>query len=102
MRYDNGPVLLFINGKNYGMMNIGERRDGSGIHENNPTIRTKDVDLIMFRDDMGMRVGRNKLGQGMASIRNDGKVVYKGYFLDSAVEYRKISESARRSGCTSD
>ena len=99
-RYDNGPVLLFINGKNYGMMNLGEKRDDSGIHENNPTVKSKDVDMVVLRDDMGMRMGRAKLGEGLASIRNDGKIVYKGYFMDGAVEYEQVSESARRSGCT--
>jgi hypothetical protein len=100
LRYDNGPVLLFINGKNYGMMNMGEKRDNSGISGNNPKVNSEDIDLITVRDDMGFRVGRDKVGEGVVSIRNDGKVVYKGYFMDGALEYENISESARRSGST--
>jgi hypothetical protein len=100
MRHDNGPVLLFINGKNYGMMNIGEKRDNTGIAENNPSVKSSDVDLLVMRDDMGMRIGRDKLAEGAASIRNDGKVLFRGYFLDGAVEYEEVSECARRSGCT--
>ncbi|MBN2452992.1 MAG: lamin tail domain-containing protein [Candidatus Omnitrophica bacterium] len=100
IRHDNGPVLLFINGKNYGMMNIGEKRDNTGIAENYPSVNSSDVDLLVMRDDMGMRVGRDKLAEGAASIRNDGKVLFRGYFMDGAVEYEEVSEAARRSGCT--
>ncbi|MBF0252972.1 MAG: lamin tail domain-containing protein [Candidatus Omnitrophica bacterium] len=101
IRYDKGPVLFFINGENFGMMNIGEKRDNTGITENNPLVQSSDVDLVVIRDDMGMRIGRNKLGQGDAYIRHDGKVVYRGYFMDGAVEYEEISESAKQKGTTS-
>jgi len=97
-RDDNGPVLLFINGKNYGMMNIGEKRDNVGIVENNPSVKSKDVDLLVMRDDMGMRIGRDKLAEGAAFMRDDSKVMYKGYFGDGAVEYEEMSESARLGG----
>ncbi|MFH1878745.1 MAG: lamin tail domain-containing protein [Candidatus Omnitrophota bacterium] len=100
IRDDNGPVLFFINGKNYGMMNIGEKRDNTGISDNNPSVKSGDVDLITVRNDMGMRVERHKLGEGTVHIRQDAKVVYKGYFEDGAVEYEEISESAKRSGST--
>jgi len=100
IRDDNGPALLFINGKNYGMMNISEKRDNTAISENNQSVKSRDIDLLVFRDDMGMRIGRNQLGKGAPFIREDAKVVYKGYFEDGAVEYEEISESARRSGST--
>jgi len=100
IRDDNGPVLLFINGKNYGMMNMVEKRDNTWVSEHHPDIKSEDVDIIVLRDDMGMRVGRDKLKEGAVSIRNDGQVLYKGYFMDGAVEYEEVSESARRSGCT--
>lgn len=100
IRDDNGPVLFFINGKNYGMMNIGEKRDNTGINENNPSIKSSDVDLLVVRDDMGMRIGRNALGKGTAYIRNDAKVVYKGFFVDGAIEYEEISDSAKLNGST--
>jgi hypothetical protein len=100
IRDDNGPVLFFINGKNYGMMNIGEKRDNTGISENNPHVKAKDVDLLVVRNDMGIRVERHKLGEGAVFIRHDAQVVYKGYFEDGAVEYEEISESSRRGGST--
>ncbi len=100
IRDDNGPVLFFINGKNYGMMNIGEKRDNTGINENNPSVKSKDIDLVVVRDDMGMRIGRQKLGKGAAHIRHDARVVYKGYLEDGAIEYEEISEIARRTGST--
>ncbi|MBD3425608.1 MAG: hypothetical protein GF409_00070 [Candidatus Omnitrophica bacterium] len=100
IRDDNGPVLFFINGKNYGMMNIGEKRDNTGISENNPSVRSSDVDLVVVRDDMGMRIGRHMLGKGAAYIRHDSRVVYKGYVQDGAIEYEEISASARRTGST--
>ncbi|MBD3380227.1 MAG: hypothetical protein GF408_07185 [Candidatus Omnitrophica bacterium] len=101
VRDDGGPILLFINGKNYGLMNIGEKRDNTGISENNPLVDSSEVDLVVVRDDMGLRIGRNKLGKGTAFIRHDAKVVYKGYFDDGAVEYEEISRSARLNGSTS-
>ena len=100
MRKDNGPVLFFINGKNCGLMNIGEKRDNTGLKENNPSLNSKDVDLLVMRDDMGFRFGRNNIEKGRAFIRPDGKVLYKGYFMDGAVEYEEVSESARRNGST--
>jgi hypothetical protein len=100
MRNDKGPALLFINGKNYGIMNISEKRDNTGIKENNPSVKAKDVDLLILRDDMGFRVGRNMMKKGTPFIREDGKVLYKGYFMDGAVEYEEVSESARRTGST--
>jgi hypothetical protein len=100
IRDDNGPVLFFINGKNYGMMNIGEKRDNTGISENNPHVKAKDVDLLVVRNDMGIRVERHNLGEGAVFIRHDGQVVYKGYFEDGAVEYEEISESSKRGGST--
>ena len=100
MRKDNGPALFFINGKNCGLMNISEKRDNTGIHENNPSVKSKDVDLLVLRDDMGYRVGRNKMKKGAPFIREDGKVLYEGYFMDGAVEYEEVSESARRTGST--
>jgi hypothetical protein len=98
IRYDDGPVLLFINGKNYGMMNIGEKRDNTGISANIPGVKSEDIDLLVVRNDMGIRVERHKIGKGAVFIRHDAQVVYKGYFEDGAVEYEEISESARQSG----
>lgn len=100
MRKDNGPVLFFINGKNCGLMNIGEKRDNTGISENDPSINSKDIDLLVLRDDMGFRFGRNVMKKGQPFIRPDGKVLYKGYFMDGAVEYEEVSESARKRGST--
>jgi hypothetical protein len=100
IRDDNGPVLVFINGKNYGMMNIGEKRDNTTISDNNPSVKSGDVDLIIIRNDMGLRVERDRIGEGDVHIRRDAKVVYKGYFQDGAAEYEEISESARKSGST--
>jgi hypothetical protein len=100
IRHDDGPVLFFVNGENLGMMNIGEKRDNTGISENNPGVKTRDVDLVIVRNDMGLRVERHELGAGEVFIRNDGKVVYKGYFEDGTVEYEEISESAKKSGST--
>lgn len=100
MRKDNGPVLFFINGKNCGLMNIGEKRDNTGFSENNPSIHSKDIDLLVLRDDMGFRFGRNAIKKGQPFIRPDGKVLYAGYFMDGAVEYEEVSESARKKGST--
>lgn len=100
IRYDAGPVLVFINGKNYGMMNIGEKRDNIGISENHPWVKSKDVDMVIVRNDMGLRVERDKLGEGAVFIRHDAQVLFKGYFEDGAVEYEEMSESALRSGST--
>lgn len=100
LRNDKGPVLFFINGKNCGLMNIGEKRDNTGLKENNPLIDSKDIDLLVLRDDMGFRFGRHAMKKGQPFIRPDGKVLYKGYFMDGAVEYEEVSESARKKGST--
>jgi hypothetical protein len=100
LRKDYGPVLFFINGKNYGLMNIGEKRDNRGIRENNPLVSSKDVDLLVLRDDMGFRVGRTMMTEGKSFKREDDAVLFMGYFLDAALEYEEVSESARRTGST--
>ncbi|MFP4473687.1 MAG: lamin tail domain-containing protein [Candidatus Omnitrophota bacterium] len=90
LRDTKGHVLMIINGINYGLGDLGEKRDNSNIEENHPGVDNNDVDMIVLRDSRFEEV----------LLRQDLDVIMKDFFGYGLAEYEEISDSARETGGT--
>ena len=88
MRDDNGAVLIFVNGFNFGIGNFGEKRDNSTIQTRHPEVDGDDVDMVVLRD--------NEFEIGMA--RPDNTVRIWDYYNLAQAEYEEVSDRAVSEG----
>ncbi len=88
MRFDGGAILVVINGFNFGMVNISEKRDNSTIEANHPEVDDDDVDMIVLRDNDFEDV----------FVRSDNTAVFGNFYDLGQAEYEEVSESAIEAG----